>query len=73
LPALPREARLDTGDRTVYVAEVLDGALPRPGTPLTLKRMLELAPAEQKTALRKGLEEDAARDAFAIQEWRQQP
>jgi Flavin reductase like domain len=41
------EGRLDTGDRTVYLAKVLDGRIKRMATPLTLKRLLELAPAER--------------------------
>jgi flavin reductase (DIM6/NTAB) family NADH-FMN oxidoreductase RutF len=65
------EARLDTGDRTVYLAEVLDGDLPRPGAPLTTTRMLELAPAERKQALKNGLIQDAMVDARAIRQWRQ--
>jgi flavin reductase (DIM6/NTAB) family NADH-FMN oxidoreductase RutF len=64
------EARLEAGDRTVYVAEVLDGDL-RTATPLTMKRMLELAPAEKKQALKNGLVQDSAVDAVAIRAWRQ--
>ena len=41
------EARMDTGDRTVYLAEVLDARIERTATPLTFKRLLELAPPEQ--------------------------
>jgi flavin reductase (DIM6/NTAB) family NADH-FMN oxidoreductase RutF len=65
------EARLDTGDRTVYVAEVLDGDLARQSTPLTMKRMLELAPTERKQALKEQLTHDAAVDVAAIRAWRQ--
>src|SRR5262249_18302295 len=65
------EARLETGDRTVYLAEVLEGDLPLPATPLTIKRMLELAPVEKKQALKNGLIQDAAVDAVAIRAWRQ--
>jgi flavin reductase (DIM6/NTAB) family NADH-FMN oxidoreductase RutF len=65
------EARLETGDRTVYVAEVLDGDLARQATPLTMKRMLELAPTEKKQALREQLAHDTAVDAAAIRAWRQ--
>jgi flavin reductase (DIM6/NTAB) family NADH-FMN oxidoreductase RutF len=64
------EARLETGDRTVYLAEVLDGDLSRRTTPLTMKRMLELAPVEKKQALKNGLIQDAAADAVAIRAWR---
>jgi len=66
------EARLEAGDRTVYVAEVLDGDLKVPATPLTMKRMLALAPAEKTQALKNGLIEDGAVDAEAIRAWQQQ-
>jgi flavin reductase (DIM6/NTAB) family NADH-FMN oxidoreductase RutF len=66
------EARLDTGDRTVYLAEVLDAACPRQGaeTPLTIKRMLELAPAERLQEMRQALERDMELDRAAILDWR---
>src|SRR5262249_4807100 len=37
------EARLDTGDRTIYLAEVLDGARTDPQPVLTVHRLLALA------------------------------
>jgi flavin reductase (DIM6/NTAB) family NADH-FMN oxidoreductase RutF len=64
------EGRLDTGDRTAYLAEVLDGELTRPGPPLTLKWMLQLAPAERLRELREGMERDSAVDAAAIRAFR---
>jgi flavin reductase (DIM6/NTAB) family NADH-FMN oxidoreductase RutF len=66
------EARLDTGDRTVYLAAVVEGAVLRPGTVLTMRRVLELAPPEQLQKLKEGLQRDAVLDAEAIQRWRQQ-
>jgi len=64
------EARLDTGDRTVYLAEVVAGAQQRTAPPLTTRRMVQLAPAEKLVELREGLERDARVDAAAIEAWR---
>jgi flavin reductase (DIM6/NTAB) family NADH-FMN oxidoreductase RutF len=64
------EARLATGDRTVYLAEVLDGANVREGRLLTLKRMIELAPPERLGQLKAAVLRDVAVDAEAIRRWR---
>jgi flavin reductase (DIM6/NTAB) family NADH-FMN oxidoreductase RutF len=64
------EGRLDTGDRSVYLAEVLDGDLTRPGPPLTLKRLLQLAPAGRLRELKDGMTRDAAVDEAAIRAFR---
>jgi flavin reductase (DIM6/NTAB) family NADH-FMN oxidoreductase RutF len=65
------EARLDTGDRTLYLAEVVEGALVRPGPVLTMGRLLELAPPDRLRQLKEGLERDAVIDAAAIRAWRE--
>jgi flavin reductase (DIM6/NTAB) family NADH-FMN oxidoreductase RutF len=64
------EARLDTGDRTVYLAAVERGALSRSGRPLTVKRMMALAPAARRGELERRLAADAAVDRAAIRSWR---
>ncbi len=64
------EAALDTGDRTVYLAAVEAGCVERAGTPLTMRRLLALAPAERLRELKAGLERDTAIDAAAIAAWR---
>jgi flavin reductase (DIM6/NTAB) family NADH-FMN oxidoreductase RutF len=64
------ETRWDTGDRTVYLAEVVDGGMLREGTILTAARMLQLAPPEKRAALKESLQRDAAVDAAAITAWR---
>lgn len=65
------EARLDTGDRTVYLANVLD-AKPIGSQPiLTLARMLEHASSEQKAKLRAQMERQGAIDSLAIKAWRE--
>lgn len=65
------ETRLDTGDRTVYVAEVLAAKKLHDEPPLTAKRMLELAPPERLQQLRELRERDSAVDAAAIRAWRE--
>jgi flavin reductase (DIM6/NTAB) family NADH-FMN oxidoreductase RutF len=64
------EARLDTGDRTVYLAEVLDARLEQTATPLTFKRLLELAPAKRLREMKQAVERDVELDRAAILEWR---
>lgn len=65
------EARLDTGDRLVYLGEVVAGELAGRSPPLTFKRLLQLAPAAELRQLRQLLAQDSATDAAAIRAWRQ--
>jgi flavin reductase (DIM6/NTAB) family NADH-FMN oxidoreductase RutF len=60
------EGRLDTGDRTVYLAEVLDGGLTRSVPVLTVQRMLQQAPADRLRQLKEAYVRDCAVDAVAI-------
>jgi flavin reductase (DIM6/NTAB) family NADH-FMN oxidoreductase RutF len=64
------ETRLETGDRTVYVAEVLAAQRVLDESPLTAKRMIELAAPERLKQLRELRERDSAIDAAAIRDWR---
>lgn len=64
------EATLDTGDRSVYVAEVLAGRTEKAGRPLTMRRLLELATPDRLRQLKAGLERDAIVDGAAIRAWR---
>jgi flavin reductase (DIM6/NTAB) family NADH-FMN oxidoreductase RutF len=64
------EDAFDIGDRALILAEVVHGRIHRAGTPLTMKRLLELAPAEQLRALKDDLLRDATGDADAITAWR---
>ncbi len=66
------EARLDTGDRTVYLAEPLQGRVTRLGPPLTLRRLLEAAPPALLSELKRQLHHDSQIDAAAIRAWRQE-
>jgi flavin reductase (DIM6/NTAB) family NADH-FMN oxidoreductase RutF len=65
------ETSLDTGDRTLYLAEVVAGRLRKAAQPLTMRRLLQLAPANRLSELKDQLTRDAAVDAAAIQKWRQ--
>jgi flavin reductase (DIM6/NTAB) family NADH-FMN oxidoreductase RutF len=65
------EARLDTGDRTVYLAEVLDAQPPGPRPFLTVDRLRPLIPDAQRRALEEQMTRDVAIDARAIAAWRQ--
>jgi flavin reductase (DIM6/NTAB) family NADH-FMN oxidoreductase RutF len=66
------EARMDTGDRTVYLAEVLEARSQRAATPLTFKRLLEVAPADKLREMKLAMEPDVELDRAAIYDWRQQ-
>jgi flavin reductase (DIM6/NTAB) family NADH-FMN oxidoreductase RutF len=65
------ESKLDTGDRTLYLAEVIGGQLESDDPPLTVSRMVELAPPDRRAELKRRMEFDAAVDAAAIRAWRQ--
>jgi flavin reductase (DIM6/NTAB) family NADH-FMN oxidoreductase RutF len=67
------EARFDTGDRTIYLTEVLDPHSKRTGKPLTLKRLLEIGPPERLCELKLAMEHDIDLDREAIIEWRRRP
>jgi flavin reductase (DIM6/NTAB) family NADH-FMN oxidoreductase RutF len=66
------EARMDTGDRNVYLAEVLDARIERTATPLTIQRLVELAPADKLREMKLALERDVEVDRAAILDWRRQ-
>jgi flavin reductase (DIM6/NTAB) family NADH-FMN oxidoreductase RutF len=64
------ESRLDTGDRTLYLAEVVAGDLLNAFAPMTQKQFLSLASPEQLATLKASMQADALVDAAAIQAWR---
>jgi len=64
------ETSMDTGDRTIYLAEVTAGRREKRTPPLTMKRLLQLASPEHLQKLRDGMMRDAAVDAAAIHQWR---
>ena len=67
------EAELDIGDRTIYVAAVLDGGVNRAGTPLTANRILEVATPEQRQRMDEDRRRDEQIDAAAMLAWRADP
>ena len=64
------EARFDTGDRTIYLAEVLDAHLNHPAAGLSIKRLLELAPPDKLQAMHQAMQHDIPLDRTAIRSWR---
>jgi flavin reductase (DIM6/NTAB) family NADH-FMN oxidoreductase RutF len=64
------EAELDIGDRTLYVAAVVDAGVSRPGAALTEKRILELANQEQRSRMEEQRRRDEKLDAEAMLAWR---
>jgi flavin reductase (DIM6/NTAB) family NADH-FMN oxidoreductase RutF len=64
------ETQMETGDRTVYLAEVVDARVLNPGKPLTLKRLPAIASAEELQELKRQRAEDAVFDAEVIRMWR---
>src|SRR5262245_23783077 len=65
------EASLDTGDRTVYLGEVVDARWRGPTRLLTTHRMIQLAPPEKLQLLQELIAHDSAIDAAAIRTWRE--
>jgi flavin reductase (DIM6/NTAB) family NADH-FMN oxidoreductase RutF len=64
------ESSLDTGDRTIFLAEVLAAHRNEIAVPLTFHRLLKLAPADRLRELKLGMERDIELDRAAILEWR---
>lgn len=66
------EARFDMGDRTIYVAEIVDARKISDEPPLTMKQLLQIASRERLDELSRLRQHDSAIDAEAILAWRQQ-
>jgi flavin reductase (DIM6/NTAB) family NADH-FMN oxidoreductase RutF len=64
------ETRMDSGDRTVYLAAVVDGRLERTDPPLTTRRFFAIAPPDKQKIMDDQYEHDARLDAESIQRWR---
>lgn len=64
------EDRMDTGDRTVYLAEVVDARVNHDEPPLTMNQLLRIAPPERLQELKQLRERDSQVDAQAILAWR---
>ena len=65
------ETRVDTGDRTVYIAEVVAARHNRDEPPLTMQELLRLAPRDRLDELERLRKRDSAIDAQAILAWRE--
>ena len=66
------EARLDSGDRTIYLAQIVQSQVTHYGPPLTLKQLLERAPVDMLAELKRLVHQDSQIDAQAIRAWREQ-
>jgi hypothetical protein len=64
------ETTLDTGDRTVYVAEIVAARSIVDEPPLTVRELLRIAPPDRLKEIDALRQRDSARDAQAILEWR---
>jgi flavin reductase (DIM6/NTAB) family NADH-FMN oxidoreductase RutF len=64
------ETRMDSGDRTVYLAAVVDGRLERTDPPLTIRRFFDMAPPDKQKIMNEQYDQDARLDAASIQQWR---
>ncbi len=66
------EASLDIGDRTLYVGEVVQSQVSNYGPPLTVKQLMQAAPADKISVIKRLFHQDSTLDAEAILAWRQQ-
>jgi len=66
------EARQHTGDRTLYLAEVVESRVTHFGPPLTEKGLLQRAPSHCLAEMKRQRHLDSLSDAEAIQQWRLQ-
>jgi flavin reductase (DIM6/NTAB) family NADH-FMN oxidoreductase RutF len=64
------EARMDSGDRTDYLAAVVDGQLQGTDPPLTSRRFFAIAPPDKQKIMNEQYDHDARLDARAIEQWR---
>ena len=62
--------RLNTGDRSLFLGDVVDAGQGKPGPLLTLKGLARLGPADKLRQLQEHIARDRDADARAIQEWR---
>src|SRR5262245_32807922 len=66
------EGRMDSGDRTGYLAAVVDGRLQRTEPPLTTRRLFANAPPDKQQNMSEQYIHDARLDAGSIRKWRQE-
>jgi flavin reductase (DIM6/NTAB) family NADH-FMN oxidoreductase RutF len=66
------ETSMDTGDRSVYLGEILDGTLNHDAPALSVKHLYEHAPASLIETLNRLYVKDGMIDFRQIQNWRRQ-
>jgi flavin reductase (DIM6/NTAB) family NADH-FMN oxidoreductase RutF len=66
------EASLESGDRTLFLAQVIEGDLVSRGPVLTVQQLLRLAPPDKVQLMREQRAADAGADAPLIERWRAQ-
>lgn len=64
------ETQLNIGDRTLFIAEVMQGEVTQFAPPLTTRRLIELAPASRLSEMQRQRHHDGFRDAQAVRQWR---
>ena len=64
------ESRIDSGDRTISLAAIVDGRLQRTEPPLTNRRFFDIAPPDKQKIVNEQYGHDVRLDAAAIQRWR---
>jgi flavin reductase (DIM6/NTAB) family NADH-FMN oxidoreductase RutF len=64
------EARFDTGGRTLYALEVLEGQVTHFAPPLRTQRLLELAPSTRLSEMQRQRHHDGFLEAEAMAAWR---
>ena len=66
------ETKLDAGDRTTYLAEVVESQVRKFAPALTMRRLMERAPSHYLLEMQRNRHLDGNRDAEAIRAWRAQ-
>jgi flavin reductase (DIM6/NTAB) family NADH-FMN oxidoreductase RutF len=65
------EARLDTGDRTLFLGMVLESRVTNYGPPLTVKQLMQRLPTSTIGEMKRLMHRDSDVDAQAILAWRE--
>lgn len=66
------ESKLDIGDRSVIIGDVVDSNITCYGPPLTLQQLQQYYSAEIQSEMRQKYHQDAVIDAEAIRAWREE-
>lgn len=66
------ETKLDIGDRTLFVLDVVEGMVRNFAPPLTTRRLMELAPSARLTQLQRSRHQHSYLETEALRQWREQ-